>query len=153
MAYDPTVWKSGDTITSAKLNKLENGLAEASGGGTGGGVLMVIADEPMASPPSWVTDLFDGYLIYETNVTYAQYHEAFASNVLGLSTPANGGIFSSKRQQMIAEFMDSGFMEEFNIYFAVALAYKYAGGFSQIELKFIANAEDGMLYCIVENQN
>lgn len=41
MAYDPTVWKSGDTITSAKLNKLENGLAEASGGGTGGGVLKV----------------------------------------------------------------------------------------------------------------
>lgn len=41
MAYDPTVWKSGDTITSAKLNKLENGLAEASGGGTGGGALIV----------------------------------------------------------------------------------------------------------------
>lgn len=45
MAYDPTVWKSGDTITSAKLNKLENGLAEASGGGTGGGVLKVNVNE------------------------------------------------------------------------------------------------------------
>lgn len=43
MAYDPTVWKSGDTITSAKLNKLENGLAEASGGGTGGGVSVLTA--------------------------------------------------------------------------------------------------------------
>lgn len=152
MAYDPTVWKSGDTITSAKLNKLENGLAEASGGGTGGGVLVVIADEPMANPPSWVTDIFDNYLIYETNVTYAQYHEAFTSNVLGLSTPANGGIFSSKRQQMIAEFMDFGFIEELNAYIVPAMAYKYAGGFSQIELQFIANAEDGMLYCAVENQ-
>ena len=40
MSYEPTNWKSGDTITSAKLNKLENGLAEASGGG-GGGVLIV----------------------------------------------------------------------------------------------------------------
>lgn len=40
MSYEPTNWKSGDTITSAKLNKLENGLAEASGGG-GGGVLVV----------------------------------------------------------------------------------------------------------------
>lgn len=45
MAYDPTVWKSGDTITSAKLNKLENGLAEASGGGTGGGALIVNYNE------------------------------------------------------------------------------------------------------------
>lgn len=42
MAYEPTVWASGDTITSAKLNKLENGLAEASGGGGGGGDVMVV---------------------------------------------------------------------------------------------------------------
>lgn len=39
MAYEPTVWKSGDVITSTKLNKLENGVAEA-GGGTGGGALI-----------------------------------------------------------------------------------------------------------------
>jgi len=32
MSYTPTNWKSGDVITSAKLNKLENGVA-ASGGG------------------------------------------------------------------------------------------------------------------------
>lgn len=120
------------------------------GGGTGGGVLVVIADEPMASPPSWVTDLFDNYLIYETNVTYAQCHGAF---VLGLSTPANSGIFYRNRSQMIAEFMDFGFVEDLNTYIVYAQAYKYAGGFSQIELQFIANAEDGMLYCIVENQN
>lgn len=27
MAYEPTVWKSGDKITSAKLNKVENALS------------------------------------------------------------------------------------------------------------------------------
>lgn len=27
MAYDPTVWKTGDVVSSYKLNKLENGLA------------------------------------------------------------------------------------------------------------------------------
>ena len=32
MSYEPTVWKSGDVVTSAKLNKLENGVA--GGGGT-----------------------------------------------------------------------------------------------------------------------
>ena len=45
MAYEPTVWASGDVITSAKLNKLEQGVASASGGGggggTGGGALIV----------------------------------------------------------------------------------------------------------------
>ena len=32
MAYTPTEWACGDTITAEKLNKLENGLAECCGG-------------------------------------------------------------------------------------------------------------------------
>ena len=35
MSYSPTTWESGDTITSAKLNKIEQGIASA-GGGAGG---------------------------------------------------------------------------------------------------------------------
>lgn len=38
MTYEPTEWKTGDVVTSAKLNKLEQGVADASGGG---GVLVV----------------------------------------------------------------------------------------------------------------
>ena len=34
MAYEPTVWSCGDTITADKMNKLEQGLAECCGGGT-----------------------------------------------------------------------------------------------------------------------
>lgn len=30
MAYEPTVWKSGDVVTSAKLNNIEQGIANAS---------------------------------------------------------------------------------------------------------------------------
>ena len=45
MAYEPTVWKSGDTVTSAKLNKLEQGVANAGGGGSSGGVLFVTVGE------------------------------------------------------------------------------------------------------------
>ena len=33
MSYTPTEWKSGDVITSEKLNNLEQGVADASGGG------------------------------------------------------------------------------------------------------------------------
>ena len=32
MAYTPTEWQSGDIVTSAKLNKIENGIAGAGGG-------------------------------------------------------------------------------------------------------------------------
>lgn len=38
MSYEPTNWKSGDTVTSAKLNKMEQGIANA------GGVLFVGID-------------------------------------------------------------------------------------------------------------
>lgn len=31
MSYEPTNWKTGDVVTSAKLNKLENGVAGAGG--------------------------------------------------------------------------------------------------------------------------
>lgn len=29
MSYEPTTWKSGDVVTSAKLNKMEQGIANA----------------------------------------------------------------------------------------------------------------------------
>lgn len=32
MSYEPTTWKDGDLVTSAKLNKIEQGIANGSGG-------------------------------------------------------------------------------------------------------------------------
>lgn len=68
MAYDPTVWKSGDTITSAKLNKLENGLAEASGGGTGGvtNVGLTFNDKTKTMNKTWseINEAFINGLVY-----------------------------------------------------------------------------------------
>lgn len=42
MAYTPTEWQSGDIVTSAKLNKIENGIASAGGGGV---MYVTITDE------------------------------------------------------------------------------------------------------------
>ena len=36
MSYTPTTWTTGDTITATKLNKMENGIASAGGGGASG---------------------------------------------------------------------------------------------------------------------
>lgn len=33
MSYTPTQWNTGDTITASALNKIENGIANAGGGG------------------------------------------------------------------------------------------------------------------------
>ena len=40
MAYEPTVWKSGDVVTSAKLNNIESGIVNS--------LLVVTADEDNA---------------------------------------------------------------------------------------------------------
>lgn len=36
MSYTPTQWNTGDTITASALNKIENGIANAGGGGVSG---------------------------------------------------------------------------------------------------------------------
>ena len=33
MSYTPTTWTTGDTITASAMNKIENGIANADGGG------------------------------------------------------------------------------------------------------------------------
>lgn len=38
MSYEKQTWQTGDVVTSAKLNHMEDGIA---GGGSGGGVLIV----------------------------------------------------------------------------------------------------------------
>ena len=46
MSYEPTEWKTGDVVTAAKLNKLENGVANAGGGGSGGGLIVHLVEDP-----------------------------------------------------------------------------------------------------------
>ena len=41
MSYTKQIWATGDTVTAAKLNHMEVGIAEAGGGSSGGGVLVV----------------------------------------------------------------------------------------------------------------
>ena len=43
MSYVPTNWKSGDVVTSAKLNKMEQGIADSSGDSSGGSVEIIEA--------------------------------------------------------------------------------------------------------------
>lgn len=53
MSYEPTEWKSGDVITSAKLNKMEQGIAA---GGTGGGGVGTVHISPNEQDTAYVMD-------------------------------------------------------------------------------------------------
>ena len=52
MSYEPTEWKTGDTVTSEKLNKLENGVSDASEGGA----LVVNLTIDTSGTPKYVLD-------------------------------------------------------------------------------------------------
>lgn len=45
MPYEPTTWKTGDVVTSAKLNKMEAGIANAGGSGGGALIVNIVEDE------------------------------------------------------------------------------------------------------------
>lgn len=48
MAYEQTEWKSGDVVTSEKLNKIENGIA-----GAGGVLVVTMSGDPLTSDKTW----------------------------------------------------------------------------------------------------
>lgn len=49
MSYTPTTWTTGDTITATKLNKIEQGIADAGGGGLGIDVIVYINGSDFAT--------------------------------------------------------------------------------------------------------
>lgn len=51
MSYEPTNWKTGDVVTSAKLNKLEQGVA--------GGVLVAHLDEETGNVDKTWQEIYD----------------------------------------------------------------------------------------------
>lgn len=70
MAYEPTTWNCGDTITAEKLNKLENGLAECCGGGTEPLVVGVTISEG------------DSNTIHTLDKTFAEIKNAFPNVII-----------------------------------------------------------------------
>ncbi len=145
------------SVTSADEGKIltvdggGNWVAGENSGG-GGGVLIVVPDDAMTTPPSWITDISPSVTVYETNVTYAQIHAAMTSSPIGLSLPGEYGDFGSEyRTQPIARFEDDGFGPEVNIYTVMSLFYLFSPrGFEEREATLVANAEDGVLYLVIE---
>ncbi len=55
MSYTPTTWVTGDTITATKLNKLENGVANAGGGGYDAVIKLVHDNSSSVDNESYLT--------------------------------------------------------------------------------------------------
>ena len=58
MSYEPTNWKDGDLVTSAKLNKMEQGIA------AGGRILIVHEDEGTSTLDKTWQEIYDADVCY-----------------------------------------------------------------------------------------
>ena len=81
MSYEPTNWKTGDVVTAAKLNKLENGVAEGGGGGSGALIVNINTDLEtgvMTMDKTW-HEIFDApYCVMKSVTTSGAYQSGFA---------------------------------------------------------------------------
>ena len=67
MAYTPTTWNTGDTITPSALNKIEQGIAEGGGGGWDAVIRLTHGDDSGADTsanltPSIVSGSYDALM-------------------------------------------------------------------------------------------
>lgn len=106
MAYSPTTWQDGDTITSARLNKMEQGIAGA--GGALVADLVVTADSASQGTRSG-TKSSDGY-IYTLNKTAQEVLDAL-----------EGGMSITVRMVDMVE-SDEGTVFGYTTYVAVELS-------------------------------
>lgn len=84
MAYTKTTWAAGDTVTSQKLNKIENQLETLSnGGGAGCFVVNITPDTSGGSAPiKGGSDTKNGNTVYVTDKTYNEIVTAFQGGSL-----------------------------------------------------------------------
>lgn len=94
MAYEPTTWQTGDIVTAEKLNKLENGVTNASSGCGGGNLVATATYNETAQiyslDKSWkeIKDAFDAkkiVMVYDGS-TSTEHEGATLANVWYLST-------------------------------------------------------------------
>lgn len=104
MSYTPTNWKSGDVVTSAKLNKLEQGVADAGGGS-------LVVNATIAEDDTGVCDKTMREIWTAAQTGPILLHEAApggAVEVYSIATVKyfNGGYSVSGMQEYTAESLD-----------------------------------------------
>lgn len=103
MSYTPTLWTTGDVITATKLNKIEEGIASAGGGGG-----LVVEVTRTTEPRGLIA-----------NKTWLEIHNALSSMpvsvVFNLDTV---GDYNSMQQDVINSIYYDD--EDYNYYITIA---------------------------------
>lgn len=114
MSYTPTTWTSGDIVTSAKLNKIENGIVEASstGGceviqgtytnnynndsGSGGGTIKSLKSTSSTSSVLDYSEYIEWPISYE-----ALYNKIMSGTIVLLTTNMSDGNYNTSSCSLV----------------------------------------------------
>ena len=91
MSYEPKTWECGETITAEDLNHIENGIANAGGGGT-----------PLIVNSTW-NDELSGYVL---DHTWQEIYDAMP-NVVMVEDNTDGNITQNAKHTFVEVYYDS----------------------------------------------
>lgn len=80
MSYTPTTWANGDTITAEKMNNIEQGIVDASGGGSGSVVNVPITVESSGGATTFTLGLTWAEIDELTDAGAVLYHKCTAES-------------------------------------------------------------------------
>ena len=84
MAYTPTTWVTGDKVTATKLNKIEQGIANAGGGGT---QIAVIKTDASGFSVASRTFASIAYAVYESGTWKLVSGDDYRTLIFGYDKP------------------------------------------------------------------
>ena len=123
MSYNKTNWKSGDVVTSEKLNKMENGIADASGGFISATITSVTEEAQFLNITP--NDIFDEHNTIKAICVF-----------IWLITDPNDPLYAGEYMYNVAMLRE-----------AHASEYGYSVYFNGLDNEFIAEGRDDFFYC------
>lgn len=136
MAYNPTTWTTGDTITATAMNKIENGIANAGGGNP---VIKMVASNFSAS-----THICGEFLLCTLN-NGVYYPAAVFIPSCGVVTAGQGEIVLYENMTLfITTFPATADNGNYVLIFAEgSVNYSFSGNISQEQVTIYNHAGSG----------
>ena len=107
--YTPTVWAAGDTVTSAKLNKMEQGIADGYSSG-GGLVINITVENDSATMDKTWQEIYDAYSTGQNVVIIERNEDEYGYSIYQNIINSVGCDTSDSSPTYIVEYRDSNFI-------------------------------------------
>lgn len=112
MAYTPTTWTTGDTITASSMNKIENGISDAG--------------EKGIDAVIWFPNSTVGYQIYgDFEKALAKVRQGIPLIVYSCSWNSSGTYFNAFPSQLLATHYDTSYPNQIELLITGGVGFRW----------------------------